>query len=167
LPLELVPSRDANTLLPLLHDAEEGDERILREIDHPSSVAYLAVSEGTHVGAVVVRWDAGESEIIYIATRAELRGQGFGKAIIRAVLAEAKRRAVHSVCVGTANSSMSNIAFYQKCGFRMDSVRKDYFDYFPAPIFEDGIQMRDMLVLRYSPTDPDSEQSPLARRTGN
>jgi len=30
----------------------------------------------------------------------------------------------------------------------MVSVRKDFFDYLPAPLYEDGIQMRDMLMLR-------------------
>ena len=89
-----------------------------------------------------------ESEIIYMATVAELRGQGYGKAMMQAILDEARQRSVESICVGTANSSLSNIAFYQKCGFRINSVRKGYFDYFPTPVYENGIQIRDMLVLR-------------------
>jgi ribosomal protein S18 acetylase RimI-like enzyme len=167
LSVELIPSRDIDTLLPLLHDAEEGDERILGEIERPSSVAYLAVSAGTPVGAAVVRWDADESEIVYIATRADLRGQGYGKAIIRGIIEEARQQGVRSVCVGTANTGLSNIAFYQKCGFRMDSVRKDYFDYFPEPIYENGIQMRDMLVLRYTIAGAENEQAAPPLRTGH
>jgi len=54
------------------------------------------------------------------------------------------------VLVGTANSSLENIAFYQKCGFRMDHVRRDYFVYVQPPVIQNGIVMRDMLVLRYS-----------------
>ena len=38
---------------------------------------------------------------------------------------------------------------YQKVGFRMDHVRKDYFWYYREPIYENGIQIRDMLVFRY------------------
>ena len=38
---------------------------------------------------------------------------------------------------------------YQKVGFRMDQVRKDYFRYYSEPIYENGIQIRDMLVFRF------------------
>jgi hypothetical protein len=38
---------------------------------------------------------------------------------------------------------------YQKCGFRLDHVRHDYFWYYRTPHFENGIQIRDMLVFRY------------------
>jgi ribosomal protein S18 acetylase RimI-like enzyme len=71
--------------------------------------------------------------------------------MIAALLTEAAARGVSSVLVGTANAGLENIAFYQKCGFRMDSVRKDYFDYFPQPVYENGIQLRDMLMLRWTP----------------
>jgi hypothetical protein len=51
------------------------------------------------------------------------------------------------VLVGTTNASLSNIAFYQKCGFRMVQVRRDYFSYFSQPVMEDGILIRDMIVF--------------------
>jgi hypothetical protein len=31
----------------------------------------------------------------------------------------------------------------------MDQIRKDYFWYYREPHYEDGIQVRDMLVFRY------------------
>jgi hypothetical protein len=62
---------------------------------------------------------------------------------------EARRRGKQQVLVGTANSSISNIAFYQKCGFRMDHIRPDYFWYYDPPRYEHGLQIRDMLVFRY------------------
>ncbi len=152
-PVHLVPSEDIPQLLPLLHDAEEGDERIVRAIAEPTAVAYLALDGDAPVGAALVRWEPGESEIVYIATREALRGRGYGKAMIAAILDEARRRGVRSVVVGTGNSGLSQIAFYQKCGFRMDSVRKDFFDYITPPIYENGIPLRDMLVLRYDVED--------------
>ena len=54
-----------------------------------------------------------------------------------------------TLLVGTANCSLDNIAFYQKCGFRMDHVRRDYFWYHRTPVVEHGIPVRDMLVFRY------------------
>lgn len=62
---------------------------------------------------------------------------------------EARRRGARSVLVGTADASLENIAFYLKCGFRIDHVRHDYFDYIQPPIVHNGILMRDMLVLRF------------------
>ncbi len=135
-------------LVPLLHDAEEDDRRIAQTIEDVTHTAYIAQDGDTTVGAVVMHWDVDESEIVYIATVPSLRGGGYGKAIMGCVVDEARGRQVKAVYVGTANSSWPAIAFYQKCGFRMDSVRKDFFDYLTKPIYEDGIQMRDMLVLR-------------------
>jgi len=154
--VKLIESRDSAVLLPFLRDAEEGDARIAQVIEDSANSAYLALNGDSRVGAMIVRWMSGhESEIIYMATVAVLRGQGYGKAVMQAILDEARQRSVESICVGTANSSLSNIAFYQKCGFRIDSVRKNYFDYFSAAVYENGIQIRDMLVLRFVLRDPE------------
>jgi hypothetical protein len=45
------------------------------------------------------------------------------------------------------------LAFYQRQGFRVTSIDSDFFiKNYPEPIFEDGIQLFDMLrlTLRYS-----------------
>jgi ribosomal protein S18 acetylase RimI-like enzyme len=131
-----------------LRAADEGDERIRTTLHHDMHVSYAALDGAQLIGAATVCWEIEESEIVYIAVAADLRGQGYGSAIIEALLAEARQRGVRSVLVGTANSSLENIAFYQKCGFRMDHVRHDYFDYIQPPILENGIFMRDMIVLR-------------------
>lgn len=149
--IHLTPSTDAALLLPFLHDADEDDERIRETITDGKHSAYLATEGRENVGAAVMLWHQHESELIYIGVDAGRRGHGIGKAIIAALLTEAVARGVNSVLVGTANAGLANIAFYQKCGFRMDSVRKDYFDYFPQPVYENGIQLRDMLMLRWTP----------------
>lgn len=56
---------------------------------------------------------------------------------------------MQAVLVGTPNASIGNIAFYQKCGFRIDHIRHDYVRYYREPLFENGIQVRDMLVFRH------------------
>lgn len=144
------PLTEAPALLPILRDAEEGDERILTALYDPACVAYAARVDGQLIGAAVVRWDAHEgNEIVYIAVAAEQRGRGYGKRIIAALQVELSTRGGQSLLVGTANSSLENIAFYQKCGFRIFGVRRDYFTYIQPPLEEHGIRMRDMLVLRY------------------
>jgi ribosomal protein S18 acetylase RimI-like enzyme len=74
--------------------------------------------------------------------------------MVSALLAQARRRGVRAVSVGTANSSLDNISFYQRCGFRMDHVRRDHLAYVQPPVVERGIRMWDMLVLRHPLTTP-------------
>ncbi len=62
---------------------------------------------------------------------------------------EARRRSVRVLLVGTGSVSLDNIAFYQKCGFRMSHVRRNYFEYIQPPLVVDGIRLRDMIVFDY------------------
>lgn len=53
-----------------------------------------------------------------------------------------------TLVVGTGNSSFDQLALYQKCGFRMKGIIEDYFiEHYEEPIFENGIQCRDMIRL--------------------
>lgn len=149
MPLEIIVSRDTDLLVPMLHDADEDDAHITRAILDAANTGYAAFDAGEFVGAALMHWVANESEIIYIAVRSADRGKGYGKALIAELIKLARQQPTQSVIVGTANTSFENITFYQRCGFRMDSVRKDYFSYFQTPVYEHGIQMRDMLVLRH------------------
>jgi ribosomal protein S18 acetylase RimI-like enzyme len=144
------PGKEIDALLPVLRNAEEGEERIRAALLDPSCVTYAARLAGELIGAAVVRWSKREaSEILYIAVTADQRGKGYGKQLIAAVQAELPRRGGNTLLVGTANSSLENIAFYQRCGFRLFEVRRDHFAYIQPPIQEHGIIMRDMIVLSY------------------
>ncbi len=147
---EQISNHDTALLLPILLDAEEGEERIRAALLNPTCTAYASWLDGQLVGAAVVRWEDDEtSEILYIAVDADLRGRSYGKQILQFLQEELCRRRGHSLLVGTANAALDNIAFYQKCGFRMFEIRRDYFAYIQPPIAEHGIVLRDMLVLRY------------------
>lgn len=147
---EQVPHNETAFLLPILADAEEGEERIRAALLDRTCTTYASWLDGQLAGAAVVRWEEDEpSEIVYIAVAAALRGRGYGKQIIRVIQEELRSRGGHALLVGTANAALANIAFYQKCGFRMFAIRRDYFAYIQPPIAEHGIVLRDMLVLRY------------------
>jgi ribosomal protein S18 acetylase RimI-like enzyme len=133
----------------ILRDADEDDQRIRSTLANEAYTTYAALDGEQLVGAATMRWQEHESEIEYIAVAPALRGGGYGKAIMDVLLKEAQLRHVPTVLVGTGNSSPYHIAFYQKCGFRIDHVRKDYFDYIQPPIMENGILLRDMLVFRW------------------
>lgn len=141
---------EGEALVRLLMDADEDEERIRNVLNDVSCTAYVGVDGRRLAGAAVVRWEETEaSEIIYIGVDTALRGQGYGKLMIAAIQEEMRQRGVHELLVGTGSTSLENIAFYQKCGFRMLAVRRDYFDYIQPPIMEHGILLRDMLVFNY------------------
>jgi ribosomal protein S18 acetylase RimI-like enzyme len=142
-----VAAGDAERLMPILHDAEEDDDRIRAALREPGHQAYAALADGEPVAAAVVRWPQ-PAEILYIAVDPARRGTGIGRALVAAIQAELPAHG-RTLLVGTANCSMDNIAFYQKCGFRMHSVKRDYFDYIQPPLHEHGIPMRDMIVFSY------------------
>jgi GNAT superfamily N-acetyltransferase len=143
-----VPAPDAEELVPILHDAEEDDERIRAALRDPAGQAYAAYIGDRMVGAAVVHWgDPGPSEIRYLAVAGGERGKGLGRQIVAAIQADLP--VGRTLLVGTANSALDNIAFYQKCGFRMYAVKRDHFDYIRPPLAENGIVVRDMIVFDY------------------
>src|SRR5262249_40987874 len=111
-------------------------------------------------GAATMQWRGDPCEIMELAITPERQGQGLGKQFVAWLIDEARRHGKHRLLVGTANSSIANIAFYQRCGLRMDHIRHDYFWYYREPRFENGIQIRDMLVFRYDLTDDQPARRP-------
>jgi GNAT superfamily N-acetyltransferase len=140
---------EIETLIPMLLQAEESEGALRWGMKHLVDAVYRADADGVLVGAATMQWRGEPCEIMELAVATERHGQGIGREIVAWLIDEARRRGKTAVLVGTANSSIGNIAFYQKTGFRMDHVRKDYFRYYREPHYENGIQIRDMLVFRY------------------
>jgi N-acetylglutamate synthase-like GNAT family acetyltransferase len=136
-------------LIPLLLQAESSESALRWSLDNLSDTVYRLDESGELAGAATVRWHKEPVEILELAVDGQRHGQGLGRRMIEYLLAEARLRGKQALFVGTANSSIGNIVFYQKCGFRMDSVRKDYFWYHQSPVYENGLRTRDLLVFRY------------------
>ena len=144
-----VPPAARDAVTPLLQLAEPSAPALAWSLANLSDTVYRADADGRLVGAATMRWRDDPSELVELAVDAALHGRGYGRAIVDWLVAEARRRGRRALVVGTANASLGNIAFYQKCGFRMDHVRRDYFWYHREPLYEHGIRVRDMLVFRY------------------
>lgn len=112
----------------------------------------IGEQEGKVVGVyVLVALSDTTVEIKNLAVAESFRGQGYGRQLLQHALAEALRRDFAFVEIGTGNSSLNQLAFYQKCGFRMQAIDPDFFRRnYPEPIFENGIECRDMIRLRYT-----------------
>lgn len=151
-------------LIPLLLLAEESESALRWSLEHMADAVYRVEQGELLVGAVTMRWEGKAAEILELAVSAEQQGRGLGRRIVAWLADEARRRGKRQLTVGTGNSSLGNIAFYQKCGMRMEHVRPDYFWYYREPIFEHGIQKRDLLVFRLDLSEDGDGSRPRRRR---
>lgn len=87
-------------------------------------------------------------EIKNLAVTENMQGKGYGQQLAHYALDFCRQQGYGRVIVGTGNSGIRQFAFYQKVGFRFFSIVRDFFTQrYPEPIFEHGIQCRDMLFL--------------------
>lgn len=88
-------------------------------------------------------------EIKNLLTLQMHRGHGYAKALVQYI--EKNNPDVSNIIIGTANSSMMNIAFYTKLGYQYSHRISNFFiDYYPHEIFENGLQAVDLLYFKKS-----------------
>ncbi len=133
-------------LMSLLLAADPDEGSILAYL--PDSPVLVAKEGGSVVGVAVLVNTSKEFELKNIAVSEEHQGRGVAKRLIKEVKALAISMGAEELLVGTGNSSLSQLALYQKCGFRMSHIERDYFLSYPEPIYENGMQCRDLVVLR-------------------
>ena len=138
---------DEQLPMPLLLEADPSEEMIGKYISE--SDILIAEEGGRTVGVcVLLPLPLRTAEIKNIVVAGPERGRGIAKALIAEALKQAKNEGFRSVEIGTGNSSLDQLALYQKCGFRMTGIDRDYFiRHYPEPIFENGIRCRDMVRL--------------------
>lgn len=145
--LQLIDSSDRLDYLPYLVMADES-ESVVKEYIAEGQMFAIIVDSGTVAGVALFLEEAeGVVELKNIALDPRFRGLGLGKQIINLAFEIFKGQGFRKMIVGTANSSIANLAFYKKAGFRMVEIRKDFFLKYPEPIFEDGIQAMDMVMF--------------------
>ncbi|MEP0925686.1 MULTISPECIES: GNAT family N-acetyltransferase [Cyanophyceae] len=132
---------------PLLLDADPSRELIDAYI-HQSTV--LGLIEGNAVIAVVVLLNRAPQmvEVMNIAVAPSYQGKKLGKLLLAAAVERSRQQGVKRMVLGTGNSGIAQLAFYQKMGFRLESIDRDYFvRTYPEPIYENGIWCRDRVLL--------------------
>ncbi|NUU64470.1 GNAT family N-acetyltransferase [Paenibacillus agri] len=110
---------------------------------------YIALVEREIVGVyVLLPTRPGTVELVNIAVVEHLHGQGVGKRLVQHAIATAKSQGYKTIEIGTGNSSLHQLGLYQKCGFRIIGVDRDYFiRHYPEEIFENDLQCIDMIRL--------------------
>nr|TXF81581.1 GNAT family N-acetyltransferase [Alkalicoccus halolimnae] len=87
-------------------------------------------------------------ELVNIAVKQIYQGRGIGRKLVMNAIEEAGKAGYKTLEIGTGNSSLGQLALYQKCGFRITGVDRDFFvKHYTEPIFENGILCRDMVRL--------------------
>ncbi|MFM1650732.1 GNAT family N-acetyltransferase [Brevibacillus sp. B_LB10_24] len=110
---------------------------------------FIAEADGQAIGVyVLLPTRPGTVELVNIAVDEKHQGKGIGKRLVAHAIQQAKSKGYRTIEVGTGNSSIGQLALYQKCGFRMTGIDRDFFvRHYPEEIFEQGIQCRDMVRL--------------------
>ena len=112
-------------------------------------VCYVAENNKELIGVYVLLPTRPESvELVNIAVSESEQGRGIGKQLLMDAIQKSKIRGYKTIEVGTGNSSIGQLALYQKCGFRITSVDSDFFiRHYEDKIFENGIWCRDMIRM--------------------
>ncbi|OAS82116.1 MULTISPECIES: GNAT family N-acetyltransferase [Metabacillus] len=110
---------------------------------------FVAESEMQIVGVYVLLPTRPETvELVNVAVTKEKQGRGIGKQLVLDAIQVSRSKGYKTIEIGTGNSGVGQLALYQKCGFRIIGVDMDFFiKHYPEPIFENGIQCRDMIRL--------------------
>lgn len=131
----------------LLLDADPSPEVITTYLD--SSEIYIALLENKIVGTFVLYpLDDHTVEIKNIAVDEKFQRKGIGKLLLKNAEQIALSKGAKKIDIATSNASFEALSLYQKAGFDMDSLKKNFItDNYPEPLFDNGIQCRHMIVL--------------------
>jgi ribosomal protein S18 acetylase RimI-like enzyme len=139
--------KDEEIPFDLLLLADPTEEAIKRYIFN--SDIYVLEQNDNIIGVCVLQAiSSDEIEIKNIAVAANSQGRGFGRLMLRDATTIAKEKGFKAIVVGTGDVS-AILQFYRKEGFELFGARENFFvDNYPEPIYEEGIQLKDMVVLR-------------------
>ena len=95
---------------------------------HLLIVDALDTADGAPLGMVLaVELPDGGVELKAVAVDEAHHDRGIGTRLLRAVLARLRADGVARVVVGTGNAGVGQLAFYQKAGFRLWKIERDFF----------------------------------------
>ncbi|QUR93511.1 GNAT family N-acetyltransferase [Macrococcoides canis] len=114
-----------------------------------SESSIYILEQSKPIGVVVLK-EVSEStmEIMNIAVSEAYQGKGYGKLMLKEADKIAKYSGYNNLIIATANSSLNQLALYQKCGFRIYEIEKDFFiNEYKEVIMENGIRAMDKIIL--------------------
>jgi ribosomal protein S18 acetylase RimI-like enzyme len=148
--ISIPPGAQREQYLPLLLLADESLEQVRSYMNRGELYAF--VGEGAlAVGIVLtIPVEKDSVELKAVAVAASQQNRGIGRRMLAAVLEELRRCGVRRAIVGTANAGIGQLAYYQKAGFRLQRIERDFFSPargYPAVMEDNGIRLRDMVWM--------------------
>lgn len=147
--MEIIERIDDPDLLP--YDLLELADPSRNQIDAylASGTCYALKTPPEIVGVIVLHEvDPSTMEIRNIAVRETAQGKGFGKRLLQFAERISREQGYAKLIIGTGNSSIGQLALYQKAGFEMKRIEQDFFvKHYDVPIFENGIRCKHLVVL--------------------
>lgn len=108
---------------------------------------FVLDENGVKAECVVTREDAAVYELKNIAVLPDCWRKGYGKRLIEFLLDHYSE--CNTMFVGTGDA-YSTLSFYKSCGFKESHRVKNFFtDNYDHPMFEDGVQLVDMVYLKW------------------
>ena len=129
----------------LLLLADEQEDMIDKYLER--GTMFVLCDDSVKAECVITDEGDGVLEIKNIAVVPQSRNRGYGRALIQFVERRYKGE-FRILQVGTGESPLT-IPFYLKCGFvKSHRIRNFFTDNYRNPIFENGVQLRDMIYLK-------------------
>jgi len=139
-------SKEEPLPLELLLDADPAEEKVRAYCQ--TEQVFLAEKTEKVVGVYILGRTTEDhtAEILNIAVAKSQQNQGLGKQLVQNAIEQATKQGFQRLIVGTCNSSIGQIAFYQKCGFELYELVLDFFaKNYSDPIVENGIPCKHLL----------------------
>jgi len=135
--------------MPLFSEADDSESQIATY--NQLGEILVALEDGNVLGHVqIVETDqSGTLEIKSIAVRQDRRSEGIGAALIQAAVGRCRDQGAGLVCLATAAASTDALKFYQRQGFRIRRVIRDYYSATRGyrRLLVNGIPLLDEVIL--------------------
>ncbi len=139
-------TEDKDNYLEMLLIADPQENMIRRYLDKSDMFVLEDAGEVLTIG-VVEQMKNKRCELKNLVTAQEYRRQGYGTYMVN-YLSEYYSVTCDVMYVGTGNNS-NTLDFYKQCGFVNSHIVANFFvDHYEKPIYENGIQLTDMIYLK-------------------
>jgi ribosomal protein S18 acetylase RimI-like enzyme len=110
---------------------------------------YVATVQQKIIGAYMLYpSETGVMEIKNISVEDDYQNKGIGTLMLRDAAAQAKQKGFTTIIIGTGNTSIGQLYLYQKEGFEITGIKKNFFvDNYSELLYENGIQVKHMIML--------------------
>ena len=135
--------RDRRKHIPLLLEGDEDIAMLERYLERGHMFGLY--DSGRLASLAIVLPDRCDAELMNIVTDGNLRGRGYGSAMLSFLADEFS--SYDFLIAGTGDSSPAR-SFYEKNGFEAYEIRKGFFLHYDHPVIEDGRRLIDMIMYR-------------------